>query len=187
MHLLTWTETKRCLQSLRCVRILKFFSRWTSTQQSSCCLTRHTDPGDQNVDGTGKVLDDSNKLWPDRFLSNGAAPLSKLWRASSEKAVPRLATVLLSTRAAMSVWSKTHLSSKRKDRFSVADHGEVLLLLLAVFSSRLRPRLGALSKSVFSGYSVTKHTKTPTCFSKLRRHSVSSPRSTCGLMSKPTL
>lgn len=49
-------------------------------EKYSCCLTWFTDTDDQTVDGTGKVLDNSNKLLPVfcGFFSNGAAPLSKL-------------------------------------------------------------------------------------------------------------
>lgn len=116
------------------------------------------------VDGTSKVLDNSNKLLPGCFLFsflvffslNGAAPLSKLWRASSEKAT----VLLLSVTAPM--WSKSHLSRRKRSRFSICDRDEVLLLLFLspCFSSLASVR--SPKKSVFCGSGVSKHSNTQT-------------------------
>lgn len=100
------------------------------------------------------------------------------------------------------MWSKTHLSRRRQvaSVFLLAtkfpsSSSSYHLLLSPCFSSRLRLRVGALSKKkkcfffgfvLFSGYFLAKHSHAA-CFHKLKHQSVSSLQSACGLISKPTL
>lgn len=78
--LLNWTETKRCLQSLRCFKALKF-SLDDGASGKVAAVSRQTSKTGKE-DGTCKVLDSSHKLLSGFYflilLSNGAAPLSKL-------------------------------------------------------------------------------------------------------------
>lgn len=64
------------------------------------------------------------------------------------------------------VETKTHSS---RERHAIWDApGPLVLLLLQRFNSRLRLRLGALSRSGFSGYLVAKHSKRRLFFPKIK-------------------
>lgn len=91
------------------------------------------------------------------------------------------------------------MSDKEKSLRCVSDRDEVPPVYL--LSPCMRPRLGALSKSVFSGYLLIKKPQAPLDFrknpnqnktnkqkeKKLKHYSVSFLRSALGLISKPTL
>lgn len=110
------------------------------------------------------------------FFSTGAAPLSKLGCAFLPRKRRRGEAVLLSDNTSVNA-IKNRSVPRQTSRFSVTDRDEALLVLLLspCFTSRLRLRLGALSKKkvsffwIFGGQTLRWR-----LFSRLKHQRVSS-------------
>lgn len=104
---------------------------------------------------TSEVLDNIKQLLQVFIclfvFSTGAAPLSKLWCAFLPRKRRRGEAVLLSDNTSVKA-IKNRSVPRQTSRFSVTDRDEALLVLLLspCFTSRLRLRLGALSKKKVS-------------------------------------